>query len=159
MERGRAWLKDALEKMGIRRPGVQGRVEGGRYLFEVSGKEAETLLGRKDAAASAQLVESLQYLLTREISEDRNATVVIDVAGFRKGRETLLEQAAERVASFVRQTGKALRIAGINSIDRRAIHGALTQLGGVRSESEGHGRMRRLRIWGSGSDRSEQERT
>ena len=48
----------------------------------------------------------------------------------------------------VLDSGRTIRFAGMNSIDRRAFHKSLGELEGVRTESDGEGILRRLRAFG-----------
>jgi spoIIIJ-associated protein len=53
---------------------------------------------------------------------------------------------ANRVAHEVRRTGRPRLLAPLNPFERRLIHTALGEMGGVTTESEGDGLYKQIRV-------------
>ena len=64
----------------------------------------------------------------------------------RAKRAETLRHAADTAAAYVRASGHKLRFAAMNSFDRRAMHEALRDEEGMRTESSGYGVRRRLEL-------------
>ena len=56
------------------------------------------------------------------------------------------------LAAQVRQSGKTKAIAGLNPMERRAVHLALQQDGEIRSRSVGSGLFKKILIYKAGKD-------
>jgi len=142
------WLLTVLKGMGYARPRIV--VEELKDVIEanVSGAGITELIGQTNAAASTKLLEALQLMATKAVFPHgtKVKNVIIDVAGFRKGRIEALAAAAERAAAYVRASGKPLRFTAMNAFDRRAFHTTLRKESGLWSESEGYGVFRQLRV-------------
>jgi len=143
-------LSIVLKSLGYGSASVFVKEADNRIELSIQGAEAIALFGKQNAAARTEVLESLQFLCGKVLfgSDSRNKLVVIDVDGFRASRESVVSKAAQRVADAVLDSGRTIRFAGMNSIDRRAFHKTLGDLEGVRTESDGEGILRRLRAFG-----------
>lgn len=70
--------------------------------------------------------------------------LVVDVSGWRAKHEEYLLSLAKQAADRAKQTGEAQYLYNLTPSQRRVIHTALTEMGGVKSESEGEGNDRYL---------------
>ncbi|MFR9068589.1 MAG: protein jag [Faecalibacterium prausnitzii] len=77
----------------------------------------------------------------------------LDVAGYRDKRESDLTALAQRIGAKVRQTGRSFAMEPMNPYERRIIHSAIGKMEGVRSESKGEGRDRRVVIYSTDTRR------
>ncbi len=146
---GRKWLKETLAATGLKSVKVDGRFNDGRFEFNISGSGADELLG-DGGAVDTSMIDSLQYLLARSaFNDERSARIVVDVKNYRKNRSRDLASAAAGVARYVTKTGNRIRIAAMNSFDRRAMHTTLQDEKEVSAESFGFGALRRLEVWSS----------
>ena len=118
-------------------------------LCRISG-EHETYLAGQDG----KILDSLQYLLRKMIGVDlpERVTLSLDAGGYREQRLARLQEQAMELAAQVRQSGKTKAIAGLNPMERRAVHLALQQDGEIRSRSVGSGLFKKILIYKAGKD-------
>lgn len=112
-------------------------------LVEFQGFDLPLLLGH-----SAELLDAMQYI-TRRVFADQvaeGAQIDFDASGYREARQHELELMAQKAAEKVRSTRVPFVFDPMNAQDRRIIHNALVDISGVRTESEGDGQMRRVKI-------------
>ena len=70
--------------------------------------------------------------------------VSVDIAGYKQALAVQLAERARKAASRAVETGTEVVLPPLNAAERRLVHAALTDVDGVRSESRGEGRDRRL---------------
>ena len=145
---GKAYLRRVFDRLGISGLRVQATEDERTVNINLLGANASDLLGKQNAAANAKLIEALQLITSKAVYGPGSSgkPVIIDVRGFRAGRQAALAGAAERLARFVKESGKTVRFAVVNAFDRRAFHNGMRDAG-ARTESEGEGVTRRLRAW------------
>lgn len=99
-------------------------------------------------------MESLSYLasLVANRLEGDYIKLGLDVAGYRDKRENDLTVLAQRIGNKVRKTGRSFAMEPMNPYERRIIHSAIGKMEGVRSESKGEGRDRRVVIYSTAPD-------
>ena len=99
-------------------------------------------------------MESLSYLasLVANRLEGDYIKLGLDVAGYRDKRESDLTALAQRIGAKVRKTGRSFAMEPMNPYERRIIHSAISKMEGVRSESKGEGRDRRVVIYSTAPD-------
>jgi spoIIIJ-associated protein len=105
----------------------------GRHVLNIHSREGGRLIGR-----DGQVLEDLQYLLNRILNrgEEGAANVIVDVDGYRqKEKQDFLGRIRE-LADQVRQTGKPVVLAPMNSFDRRLVHQAFADDAEVCTQSE-----------------------
>lgn len=97
---------------------------------------------------NAELLDALQYLARRVLADDvaEGVQIDFDANGYRGARRHELELMAQKAAERVRVSRVAFVFDPMNAQDRRIIHMALVEHQGVRTESEGDGQMRRVKI-------------
>lgn len=90
-------------------------------------------------------MRALQFMVSSALKNQGFgiARVNVDIADYKKQRgDRLAEQAIEWIKS-VRETGKAMELAPMNSADRRIVHKTASEAG-IQTESIGEGRDRHI---------------
>lgn len=83
---------------------------------------------------------ALERLLQRAFGPPRaEGRVTVEVPGLRESREARLRDRALELARDVREDGEPRRTEPLNSYERRLVHIAVGELGGLATESEGEG--------------------
>ena len=77
----------------------------------------------------------------------QRAHFVIDIDGYREGREQALSRLAERMAGKAVKRGSPITLEAMPAHERRIIHMALRESPEVTTESTGEGKRRRVRIY------------
>lgn len=118
-----------------------------QITVSVTGKDAELLLADMSAAGPAVLL-ALQNTVQAAIfgGRQRRKQILIDAANYRQRRMEMLQDVANRLSDKVVQTGDPVTLLGMSSFDRRAIHQGVRDKKGVKTESEGFGHFRRLKV-------------
>jgi spoIIIJ-associated protein len=96
----------------------------------------------------SEFVEELEHLLPRAIFRlsGRRVRCRLDAGGLRAAREESLRARAREAAARVRSSGEAELLEPLNPAERRVVHLALLELGGVATESLGNGFLKRVQI-------------
>ena len=68
---------------------------------------------------------------------DEYKRVVVDCENYRENREATLKKLAENLAQKATRLGKKIKLEPMNPYERRIIHSALSEIDGVKTESEG----------------------
>ena len=138
------YLKDVIEKMGVQDVRFSAVQKGEATIIRLDGEKMGALIGRR-----GETMESLSYLasLVANRLEGDYIKLGLDVAGYRDKRESDLTALAQRIGAKVRRTGRSFAMEPMNPYERRIIHSAIGKMEGVRSESKGEGRDRRVVIY------------
>ena len=138
------YLKDVIEKMGVQDVKFSAVQKGEATIIRLDGEKMGVLIGRR-----GETMESLSYLasLVANRLEGDYIKLGLDVAGYRDKRESDLTALAQRIGAKVRRTGRSFAMEPMNPYERRIIHSAIGKMEGVRSESKGEGRDRRVVIY------------
>ena len=138
------YLKDVIEKMGVQDVSFSAVQKGEATIIRLNGEKMGALIGR-----CGETMESLSYLasLVANRLEGDYIKLGLDVAGYRDKRESDLTALAQRIGTKVRRTGRSFAMEPMNPYERRIIHSAIGKMEGVRSESKGEGRDRRVVIY------------
>ena len=138
------YLKDVIEKMGVQDVKFSAVQKGAATIIRLDGEKMGALIGRR-----GETMESLSYLasLVANRLEGDYIKLGLDVAGYRDKRESDLTALAQRIGAKVRRTGRSFAMEPMNPYERRIIHSAIGKMEGVRSESKGEGRDRRVVIY------------
>ena len=118
--------------------------QGEATILKVDGEHMGVLIGRR-----GETMESLSYLASLVINrmEGPYIKLGIDVGGYRGKREDDLNALARRIAERVQRTGCCYEMEPMNPYERHIIHTAIAGIEGVRSESKGEGKDRRVVIY------------
>jgi spoIIIJ-associated protein len=144
-----------LERMGMDAEVDRGVVEGVMYVDILGGQDSEgmgLLIGRH-----GQTLDALQEVVRSAVQRrtQSRCRVLVDVEDYRKRRRTQLAEKARGVAQRVRRTGRQERLEPMNAYERKIVHDAAGEVGGVETTSEGEDPDRRvvIRKKRSGADR------
>src|SRR5881296_1555459 len=111
-------------------------------LVDLTGSDRDYLLSRKGEGLSA-----LQYLLNRVIYKGRKGKKIqVDCGGFRKLLEDEIVEIAVRSAEKAKARGEECLLDPMNPYERRLVHIALAEIGGVETRSVGDGFLKRIAI-------------
>lgn len=125
--------------------------QGEATILKVEGEHLGALIGRR-----GETMESLSYLASLVVNRMDGPYVKlgIDVGGYRGKREDDLCALARRLAERVQRTGCYYEMEPMNPYERHIIHTAIASIEGVRSESKGEGKDRRVVIYSTDPDAS-----
>src|SRR3972149_7196007 len=92
------------------------------------------LIGR-----AGQNLEALEHILRLMLFKESEEfiPVVLDIAGYRAGREQEIARMAEEMAERTLEKGEDQTLPPMNSFERRLVHLALEDFAGIKTESVG----------------------
>ncbi len=113
--------------------------EGGRAHVSIL-TDSEVLVGR-----DGEVLEALQELARLAVmtKSGHRSRLMLDIAGHREKRRTVLQDLARDAVAEVTATGEAVRLSPMNPFERKVVHDAVANAGLV-SESEGEEPNRRV---------------
>ena len=143
------YLREVITLMGVENVTFSAVQKGEATIIRLDGEKLGALIGRR-----GETMESLSYLasLVANRLEGDYIKLGLDVAGYRDKRESDLTALAQRIGAKVRKTGRSFAMEPMNPYERRIIHSAISKMEGVRSESKGEGRDRRVIIYSTAPD-------
>ncbi|MGN0707557.1 MAG: RNA-binding cell elongation regulator Jag/EloR [Faecalibacterium sp.] len=143
------YLQQVIPLMGVKDVAFSAVQKGEATIIRLDGEKLGALIGRR-----GETMESLSYLasLVANRLEGDYIKLGLDVSGYRGKRESDLTALAQRIGAKVRKTGRSFAMEPMNPYERRIIHSAIGKMEGVRSESKGEGRDRRVVIYSTAPD-------
>ena len=143
------YRREVITLMGVENVTLSAVQKGEATIIRLDGEKLGALIGRR-----GETMESLSYLasLVANRLEGDYIKLGLDVAGYRDKRESDLTALAQRIGAKVRKTGRSFAMEPMNPYERRIIHSAISKMEGVRSESKGEGRDRRVVIYSTAPD-------
>ena len=143
------YLQGVIALMGVENVAFSAVQKGEATIIRLDGEHLGALIGRR-----GETMESLSYLasLVANRLEGDYIKLGLDVAGYRDKRESDLTALAQRIGNKVCKTGRSFAMEPMNPYERRIIHSAISKMEGVRSESKGEGRDRRVVIYSTAPD-------
>lgn len=152
-QRGQQVLAEILKLMGIdaaiaTKPG---EVEE-EIILDIQGNSIDLLIGPR-----GQILEALQYLLTRIISERPGGggpQVIVDAGNYSAQRRKGLEDMALRLGEKAKRQRRTVTIDPLSAADRRIVQRALQDDPWLTTKSLGRGAYQRLLIIPEGDRRS-----
>ena len=139
------FVTELLEKASLPADVRIDQREPGRLTLEILSDDPAIVIGKHGST-----LESLQLITNIHVgrinTEGEPVRVVLDTEDYRFRREQSLLRMANRVAHEVRRTGRPRLLAPLNPFERRLIHTALGEMGGVTTESEGDGLYKQIRV-------------
>jgi spoIIIJ-associated protein len=139
-------LEDLLQHMGVRAT-VTVRDDTGDtaapVILDVEGDDLGILIGRQ-----GETLRDLQYITRLIVSRKLQhwVNVLVDVGGYKRRRERVLAELAERMAERVVAEGRPVTLEPMPAHERRVVHMALRDHEFVTTESTGEGRRRKVVI-------------
>ena len=140
------FLLGLLDRMDLDADVDHNVVDGVMYVDVLAVQDAEgmgLLIGRH-----GQTLDALQEVVrcTVQRRTQSRCRVMVDVEDYRKRRRSQLIQRARSVAARVRRTGRPERMDAMNPYERKIVHDAAAEVGGVETASEGEEPDRRVVI-------------
>ena len=113
--------------------------EGGRAHVSII-TDSDVLVGR-----NGEVLEALQELARLAVMTEtgHRSRLMLDVAGHREKRRSILQDLAADAISEVQESGEPVRLSPMNPFERKIVHDAIAAAGLV-SESEGEEPNRRV---------------
>ena len=95
-----------------------------------------------------QTLEALQEVVRAAVQRrlETRCRVVVDVEDYRKRRRSQLVSRAQGVARRVKRSGRPERLEAMSSYERKIVHDAVSEIGGIETASEGEDPERRVVI-------------
>jgi spoIIIJ-associated protein len=139
-------LRDLLGHMGVRASVSVRDDTGGPALpvvLDVEGDDLGILIGRQ-----GETLRDLQYITRLIVSRKVQhwVNVLVDVGGYKRRRERVLAELAQRMAERVVAEGRPVSLEPMPAHERRIVHMALRDHEFVTTESTGEGRRRKVVI-------------
>lgn len=120
-------------------------VEHGRSAVEIVAEAGGNRSLRRLVGRDGEVLEALQELtrLAVQTKTGERSRLMLDVAGYRKGRRAELTSVAQSAVEQVRTSGEPVALEPMNSFERKVVHDAVAAAGLV-SDSEGVDPNRRV---------------
>lgn len=139
-----AFVGELLERANLPADVRIDQREEGRLTLDILADDPAIVIGKHGATLEAlQLICNIH---AGRINDGAPVRVILDTEDYRYRREQSLLRMANRVAQEVRRTGRPRLLAPLNPFERRLIHSALGEMGGVATESEGDGLYKQIRV-------------
>jgi spoIIIJ-associated protein len=137
------FVKDLVDKSSLDLRVFVAEPEPDNIEISFQGFDLPLLLGH-----NAELLDALQYLARRAFASAVASGIQIDfdANGYRDARKEELQLMAQKAAERVKTSKVPFVFDPMSAQDRRAIHTALVDIEGIRTESEGDGQMRRVKV-------------
>ena len=130
------FVEDLLAKMGIDASAEPNLVNDHMYV-EIVGEDEEDmalLIGRHGATLDA-IQELTRMVVGRKL--DERCRIIVDIEDYRKRREEQMIERALRSARQVLETGEEQVLDPMNPYERKLVHDAVADLGGLETTSRG----------------------
>ena len=118
--------------------GIHGNMDSYReddtIYISVTGSDCGAAIGRHGETLEA--ITYMTNLIANKHSEGR-VHVHLDVGGYRKHREQILKNLADKAASRVKRSGRKVIMEPMTPSERRIVHSYLQGINGVTTHSEG----------------------
>ncbi len=131
-----------LEKMGYEgKVSISFRKER-KLGLNIDSDNSSIIIGRK-----GKNLDAIQLLANVYVGQiDPDLKVVVDSENYRMRHEEQLIRIAFKTAEQVRRSGRSRLLEPMNPYERRLVHTALNDFGGVETKSEGEGLYKQIRI-------------
>lgn len=151
VELAKRLMEELLERIGVKAE-VEGILKEEDLHLEIKGDQEGILIGRH-----GRTLDSLQFLVNRMVNKhlETPVRIVLDINDYRKRKTENLKKMAIRIGDKVKSKGHALTIGPFNAHDRRIIHIALREDPSVRTESLGEGKLKKITIIPTLSEKEE----
>jgi len=122
---------------------VSGEQTDGKIILNIEGDTSGILIGRK-----GKTLDALQYIVSKSVNRTsgQKVRVVVDSENYRQRRIESLTQLALKIGDKAKKLKKPLTTSLLNPHDRRIVHLALKDDGGLETRSRGEGIMKKVVI-------------
>ena len=128
-----SFLQGLIKSFGLEGT-VDGETEDRNLIVKVSGEQTEALVGEK-----GNIIRSL-HELTRTVIQRKTGAgtrLRLDVADYALKRKEALTIYAERLTKQILEDRQEVMLEPMNSVDRKTLHDAVSEINGIKSYSEG----------------------
>jgi spoIIIJ-associated protein len=140
------FLEGLFEAMSLEAEVEPTPADGGLYV-DVWGPESADAMGiliGKHGQTLDALQDVVRGVVQRQLQE--RCRVIVDVEDYRKRRRSQLVSRAQGVARRVKKTGRPERLEAMSALERKTVHDAVADIGGLETASEGEEPDRRVVI-------------
>lgn len=135
-------LQEMLQYMGVACSGIVIEHLAGQTLFRIETVDTRNLIG-----AHGDTLHSLEYILKKMLERQGvQGHFTVDVDGYRSKQITELEQRALMMAERARSFEYDVELSPMSAYERLIVHAALSGKPGIKTESQGEGKERRVVI-------------
>ena len=127
------FLTGLLDAFGLEGE-VECTVEEDIILANVTGEQTEALVGAKGAILQA-ILELSRTIVQRK--SQAGARIRLDIGGYTERRREALRIYTGRLVEKIMEEGGEIMLEPMNPADRKVVHDAAADLGGVKTFSEG----------------------
>jgi spoIIIJ-associated protein len=122
-----------VQELGVRCD-VEVREDASGVHVDCHGADVGAVIGR-----FGQTIDAIQYLVNAIVAkrEGERVEVTIDAEGYRERRREMLERLALLSAARVLETGEAVELDPMSSVERKIVHLRLEDVEGVETSSAG----------------------
>ena len=155
-EKASEFLIGVLERMGISAD-IDVREDGDRIVLEVQTSDTELVIGRRGV-----VVDALQHVVNKVVYRERagrkddptqkGKPFVVDAGGYRDKQVERLRGVAQRTAEKVLASRAPVSLQSMSAHDRRIVHMAIAEMGGLTTQREGEGDDRHIVVMMAGAD-------
>jgi len=137
-----------LQKMGYEGKVTIGFRKERKLGIVIESDNSSIIIGRK-----GKNLDAIQLLANVFVGKtEPDLKIVVDSENYRMRHEEQLIRMAFKSAEQVRKSGRSRLLEPMNPYERRLVHTALTDFGGVDTKSEGEGLYKQIRITNQRSD-------
>ena len=108
--------------------------EDEKVVINVTAANSTSVIGKHGATLDA--IQTLAGAVANTGRDDYKR-VVVDCENYRENREATLQKLAANLAEKAQRLGRKIKLEPMNPYERRIIHSALSDIEGVKTESEG----------------------
>ncbi len=108
--------------------------EDEKVVINVTAANSTSVIGKHGATLDA--IQTLAGAVANTGRDDYKR-VVVDCENYRENREATLTKLAANLAQKAQRLGRKIKLEPMNPYERRIIHSALSEMDGVKTESEG----------------------
>ncbi|MBX3723491.1 MAG: KH domain-containing protein [Turneriella sp.] len=119
-------------------------VEEGKLMVDLESEFAGYIIGKH-----GRTLEALQFmtnLIVEKITGEQ-PKILLDIENYRERRAQHLMEIAKKTGDYVLKTGKSRLLDPLNPYERRLVHMALQDNEHIKTESEGNGVYKRVRVF------------
>lgn len=130
-----------LDKIGITDAVVEVSGQEGVFKINIQTEDSGLLIGYH-----GETLHALQIILGMMVNQGRKEwkRILVDVGDYRIQRDEALRRIAKRAVERVRESGEPQELSSMPAYERRKIHVMLSGEEGIKTESKGEGRDRRV---------------
>ena len=139
------FLNNILKYMNVKGSCLAKRENSCIYvdIKDINSSDMGIVIGRRGST-----LDAIQFLIGLAVNKNREnyIKVIVDAKGYRKRREETLIRLANKMGQKAKYNKRPVKLEPMNPYERRIIHSALQNIGGISTYSEGEEPYRRVVI-------------